>query len=146
MRFRYKISGNVYQPKIPVVLAGPKGERRFNALVDTGSDLTILPVYDVAELTGVKINRRTRATVQGRSEAHREELFLGESCKLLLLGDDESYQWETNVWFSDDDASPPILGHVGFLEFFLAMFDGLKRELTLSPNKNFPGRVKKIKW
>ncbi len=125
---------------------GPEGERRFNALVDTGSDLTILPAYDVRDFTGIHIDRKTRAAVQGRSESHREELFLGKACTLVLSGDNESYLWKTNVWFSDDSSSPPILGHIGFLEFFTATFDGLKKELALSPNKNFPGRAKKIKW
>lgn len=156
MKFTYQVfpvsptsefpDGKLYQPRIPIVLVGPQGERRFNALVDSGSDQTILPAYDVEELTGVTIDRRSRSTVKGRLEEHREELFLGKHCELLLPGDSESFQWPVVVWFSDDDSSPPILGHSGFLEYFKATFDGLKKELNLAPNKNFPGKMKKMKW
>lgn len=156
MKFSYELSvfksssafegGKIYQPKVKIVLVGPRGEHRFKAIVDTGSDQTILPALDVEEFTGITIDRKVRATVMGRLRHHQEELFLGTNCQVLLSGENEFYQWPAAIWFSDDATSPPILGHSGFLEFFTATFDGFKKELTLTPNKNFPGRAKRIRW
>ena len=42
----------------------------------------------------------------------------------------ETIQWKTSVYFyefPDHDDETAILGHIGFLEFFTATFDG-KRE------------------
>ena len=49
----------------------------------------------------------------------------------------EAVEWEDDLLFHeyasvDDEAV--ILGHVGFLEFFTAEFDGARGLLTLTPN------------
>lgn len=134
-------SGILYQTKIPVVLVGPKGELRFEALVDTGSDQTILPSPDVEDITGITIQKDITSEVKGRLEGHTEKLFWGKDCALLLAQDNEVYRFSSSVWFSDDGNSPAILGHSGFLEFFTATFDGENHALTLEPAKNFPGKI-----
>lgn len=156
MKFSYKKSiikpapgfesGAIYQPKIPIVLVGPKGEMRFNALVDTGSDQTIFPLLDIEEITGVIIDRNSKSEVQGRLEQHKEDLFLGKQCRLRLSVGEELYEFSSSIWYSDDSDSPAILGHSGFLEYFTATFDGENHVLTLDPNKIFSGVAKKIAW
>lgn len=155
MKFSYQIStiksspgfkgGRLYQPKVWIVLVGSQGEYRLKAIVDTGSDQTILPILDIEEFTGIRIDRKIKASVRGISH-HQSGLFLGRNCQFRLSDDKESFQWSATVWFSDDDSSPPILGHSGFLEYFTATFDGFKKELELLPNKNFRGETKKIRW
>jgi len=139
-------SGLLYQSKIPVLLSGPKGVMRFDALVDTGSDQTIFPLLDIEEITGILIDRNTKSEVRGRLEQHKEELFLGSKCVLRLAVEEEVYEFPSSIWFSDDGNSPAILGHSGFLEFFTSTFDGDGHVLTLEPNKRFSGIAKKLEW
>ncbi|OGY31513.1 MAG: hypothetical protein A3C02_00775 [Candidatus Andersenbacteria bacterium RIFCSPHIGHO2_02_FULL_45_11] len=156
MKFSYKKSlitpapgfesGLLYQSKIPVLLSGPKGVMRFDALVDTGSDQTIFPLLDIEEITGILIDRNTKSEVRGRLEQHKEELFLGSKCVLRLAVEEEVYEFPSSIWFSDDGNSPAILGHSGFLEFFTSTFDGDGHVLTLEPNKRFSGIAKKLEW
>lgn len=156
MKFRYKKSfidpapgfdtGLIYRPIIPIVLVGANSELRFNALVDTGSDQTILPLIDVEPITGIAIDRSVTSSVRGRLEHHTEKLFLGRNCKLRLSDDNTTYEFSTRIWFSDDDQSPAILGHNGFLDFFNIFFDGSKKELEIIPSNAFTGTQKKISW
>lgn len=139
-------AGLIYQPKIAVVLVGPIGQIRFNALVDTGSDQTILPAFEIEKITGIRINRSEVAEVRGRLEDHREELYLGENCMLRLSDEDEQIEFSSSIWFSDDNDSPAILGHSGFLEFFSITFDGLHREVVIIPHEKFSGTIKKLNW
>lgn len=156
MKFAYKKSfvdpapgfetGLICQPIIPIVLVGLIGELRFNALVDTGSDQTILPLIDVESITGLTINRDIISSVQGRLEHHTENLYLGYHIRLRLSHDTIEYEFPSPVWFSDDGNSPAILGHSGFLEFFNIVFKGFDKELEIKPNDNFKGTTKKLSW
>lgn len=156
MKFAYKKSvitpapgfesGELFQPKIPIVLVGPTGELRFEALVDTGSDQTIFPRIDVEEITGTFIDNTITSEVKGRLEHHNEDIFLGSSCKLRLTDEDTVCEISLPIWFSNDGNSPAILGHNGFLDMFTATFDGLHKELTLVPHEKFSGDIKKIEW
>ena len=156
MKFEYKKSfvdpapgfesGVTYQPIIPIILAGHSGELRFNALVDTGSDQTILPMNDVESITGLLIDRKIISSVQGRLEHHTENLFLGRSVHLRLSSNEIEYEFPSSVWFSEDGNSPAILGHSGFLEYFTITFEGDMHVLILEPNKKFPGTSKKLEW
>ncbi len=154
MKFSYKKSnikpapgfetGVLYQPKIPVVLVGPTGELRFDALVDTGSDQTIFPLIDVEHITGLFIDRAITSEVRGRLEHHSEHLFFGPSCKIRLTADEELYEISLPIWFSDDGNSPAILGHSGFLDMFTTTFDGLHKELVIVPHEKFNGTQKMV--
>jgi len=139
-------TGLIYRPIIPIILVGHTGELRFNALVDTGSDQTILPLVDVESITGLTIDRSIVSSVQGRLEHHTENLFLGNATRLRLSNDEVEYEFPGPVWFSDDGNSPAILGHSGFLEFFNISFNGSAKELTITPNDNFKGTTKKLSW
>ncbi|MEK7499837.1 MAG: hypothetical protein AAB649_04495 [Patescibacteria group bacterium] len=156
MKFEYKKtnvipapgfeSGELYQTKIPIVLVGPTGNLRFEALVDTGSDQTIFPRTDVKEITGIVIDKNLKSEVKGRLEHHNESLYFAHNTKLQISKDQEIYEFPAPIWFSDEENSPAILGHSGFLEYFTITFDGENHELTLEPNKNFPGTSKKLAW
>jgi hypothetical protein len=124
----------VGRPEIPIVVRGPNGERTIRGLVDSGSDHTILP-KSVADALGIVL-----ATSPGKSP-----MAVGGQSLRLLVGrgtirveqGGEAVEWEDDLLFHeyatvDDEAV--ILGHVGFLEFFTAEFDGARAVLTLTPN------------
>lgn len=130
--------GIVWRPRIPLLVIGLTGELWLEALVDTGSDQTILPRVDVEGL-GVRMHPDATSSVRGRLKEHEETLTMGEEIKLGLQLDNETYIWPATVWISSSADSPPILGHSGFLEYFEATFFGDKHELQLKPVKGFPG-------
>lgn len=150
MKFPYKLyrmnkgpgvpNGLMWRPRIPVIVIGPMGEVRLEALVDTGSDQTILPQVNTSEI-GLKIDHQRQALVYGRLREHEELLNLGRNVRLGLQLDSKTYVWPATVWFSDSSDSPAILGRIGFLEYFDVTFYGKKLELEIKPTSDFPGVV-----
>jgi hypothetical protein len=60
---------------------------------------------------------------------------------LKLQSVEESLTWKTTVFFHDFAAAEDetvILGHLGFLEYFTAVFDGKLATLALTPNDELP--------
>ena len=152
MKFDYKVyprdpvpgalKGITFQPKIPLHVFGPKGKIRFDALVDTGSALTIFPRF-IADQVGVTLHERNVTHTSGIGEGN-VRLFHAKDIELELQIDEGMYRWSAPVWFSESDESPALLGRKGFLEFFTATFHGDEHILTLEPNKNFHGKVLNI--
>lgn len=150
MKFPYKLyrvtkapsapEGMIWRPRIPVIIIGPTGELRIEALIDTGSDQTILPQVDMSRI-GADIDVGRISQVRGRLADHQEELSLGKNIKLGLQLDSETYIWPATVWLSNAADSPALLGRSGFLEYFDVTFYGKKLEVELKPTRDFPGVV-----
>lgn len=149
MKFPYKLyrvtkapsvpEGMIWRPRIPVLIIGPTGELRIEALIDTGSDQTIFPQVDMSRI-GADIDADRKSQVRGLA-SHEEELSLGKSIKLGLQLDNETYVWPAMVWLSNAADSPALLGRSGFLEYFDVTFYGKKLEVELKPTSGFPGVV-----
>ena len=135
--------GALYRPRIPIVVVGPDGEAGFEALVDTSSDQTTFPSHDLAAI-GFSASRRSTTTVRGGFGDHEELLHFAPQAELLLQADGKSYRWSADIWLSSSENSAAILGHSGFLEHFIAIFNGATRELDLKPTKTFPGKATKL--
>lgn len=125
-----------YQPIVPIEVFGPTGSIQYDAIADTGSEITVFPNLGAGKdyLTSIKDSLRA---IDGTSR----EVTRGKNIWLSLVLDGEMYKWPCDVWFSPNPNSKPTLGHKGFLEYFTATFDGKKKELTLKPNKDFPGEA-----
>ena len=68
--------------------------------------------------------------------------LLPADVELEIATESEAFRWKAVVGFARfqnarDECA--ILGHVGALEFFTAIFDGESYQLTLEPNGRFPG-------
>jgi len=131
----------VFRPVIPVDLAGPDGEIDFYALVDTGSDDTLIPRF-VADEIGLKIDDDRVEEVIGIGG---EKITIAHADVELRVSDgDESAFWNTSVGVigeSESGGDYVILGHKSCLEFFTATFTGGRHILELTPNNTFPGTV-----
>jgi predicted aspartyl protease len=128
----------VLRPEIPVTVIGPTGKATYSGLVDTGSDNTILP-KSVAHQLGIALVPAAGppATVFG---GHRVQLLVGD-VTLELEADTEVARWQTQIYFFDfahEEDETVILGHMGFLDYFTATFDGKLGSLTLVPNDELP--------
>jgi hypothetical protein len=122
------------RPEIPLVIRGPAGEQDLLGLVDTGSDLTIFP-KSVADDLGIALTASPGRPVVGFS-GHPTSLLIGRAAIRIEQGSDV-IGWEDDLLFHDSGSTenePAILGHIGFLEFFTATFDGANGILTLTDN------------
>jgi hypothetical protein len=134
-------SDYVFRPVIPVDLAGPDGEIDFYALVDTGSDDTLIPRY-VADELGLGIDDDRVGEVTGIGG---EKIPVAKADVELRVSDgDSAALWNASVGVigdGDGGGDYVILGHKSCLEFFTATFAGDGRTLELTPNNTFPGTV-----
>ena len=144
MNFRYvryatPDGGYIYRPVLPVDLAGPDGEVDFYALLDTGSDDTLIPRFVANEL-GLTIDDTNVTQVTGIAGGLVP--IASAEVELRISDGTESVTWHSRVGIigdDNDDADYVILGHTACLEFFIATFDGDRRALELYPASTFPG-------
>jgi hypothetical protein len=128
----------VHRPEIPATVVGPAGSGTYIGLVDTGSDQTILP-KSLARDLGILI-RSTAGPAAQTFGGHDVHLEAGE-VTLQISADGEVVTWKTTISFFDfaaEDEETILLGHAGFLDYFIATFDGKLGTLTLIPNDDLP--------
>lgn len=127
------------RPEVFITLRGPAGSRRYQALVDTGADYTIFP-----SAAATSIGVRTQPTLGTEAQTfggHRLKTRFGE-VQLELDAGNTTYAWAAHVLFHESDEDAVVLGHVAFLHYFVAVFDGLALELSLMPVDDFPGIIR----
>lgn len=128
----------ILRPVITIRIAGPRTEARWDALVDTGADETLLPLA-LAELLGVDLDRSAIRQAVGIS-GNLLTINYGD-VELEIANDDHLIRWHTTVGFVDFDATDEgviVLGHGGCLDYFTATFNGEGAELELKPNAHLP--------
>lgn len=127
----------IVRPIVTIRIAGTHTSARWDALVDTGADETLLPLK-FAELLGVELDGATgqaSGIAGGRLTIHYGDVGF------LLERENVAVEWIATVGFVDfnsPDDEVVILGHHGCLDFFTATFDGERAELDLSPNSQLP--------
>jgi len=136
-RSRICPSGLVYRPLVKLGVHGATGVAFVSALVDTGADHSIFPA-SIATEVGAELFDDELESAKGIS-GHAISVTLGR-VRLELIAGEQSLAWSAIVGFakfdSEDECS--VLGHIGVLEFFSAVFDGVNQVLELAPRENFP--------
>ena len=127
------------RPEVPLRVHGPNGVTRVNALVDTGADNCIFPV-SIAHLLGITINK---GVGPGATAFGGQRIELSFADVEVELNDDEHppIRWTARLYFADfpeDEEKTAILGHEGFLDFFVATFHGKDCVLDLTPTDDMP--------
>jgi hypothetical protein len=134
-------SGILHRPKIPIRIVGGVGIFPTLALVDPGSDDTLLPL-SVGRLVGAKIDPTQSWQVEGIG-GQAVAVILGEVGFELTDGT-QTFRWSAKVGFvdfADPEDEATIVGHAGFLDYFRAIFDGHRRTLEIEVTPAFPGHV-----
>jgi len=123
----------ILRPVLTIRIAGPKSEARWDALVDTGADETLLP-KSLAGLLGLELDQKVTSQAVGISGAPLT-IHYGQA-EFQIAAENEHVTWRSMVGFVDfgQDDEMIILGHGGCLDYFTAIFDGDKAELELIPN------------
>jgi len=134
MRFPYStLLSSRDRPIIPVLVEGLGLRRLIRGLLDTGSDVTLLP-YRLALDLGVALGpSRQIGTATGQAVTYR----LGH-VTLELRSESETIRWRAEVGFTAASLSVPVFGDQGFLEFMVSTFDGELRAAELFAKGNIP--------
>ena len=124
------------RPLVLVTLVGPKDVHVQAALLDTGSDDTVFPVW-VAHKLGVDLT----AVPSGEASGVGGTAAIVRYAELQLrLTDGQEYrEWPAWIGFTTAQLNQPLLGFAGCLQFFDAQFLGAREELELTVNPLYPG-------
>ena len=125
-RLPYKatVLGFVGDPRIPVLLRTPTGDRSYDFLLDTGADFSLAP-RRLADLLGLTWETLPSITVSGIGpEAVRTRLG---SLPLRVQG----RELTVRCLFVDSDECPLVLGWADFLDRFVLAIDPLRRRIVL---------------
>ncbi|MGE4001395.1 MAG: aspartyl protease family protein [Planctomycetaceae bacterium] len=124
---------SIRRPIIPVIIESPAGRRLIvDALVDTGSDITLFP-EDVASNLGIDLTEspaRPLSSALGVIADYRSAEVVLE----LRRGTSELFRWRTSVGFLSRQMVYSIVGTKGFFEFFALRYDASAGQLELLPN------------
>ncbi len=131
MRFPTRLRDSQHRPIVAISLSLP-GRRPvlFDALVDTGADLTLFP-NSVARRLGIQIpnNRDGIVTAAVGGESH----YWTHDLTLEFRRMPESYQWHAQVGFVDRPMTYGILGAKSFFEFFDMSYSLSQRTIEINP-------------
>lgn len=139
MKFRYRkfllpqpspVFGTSFlKPIVPIELScqGPEKKVRYEALVDSGADFSIVDGL-IGDRLGIDVRLGKRGAFVGIQKAKPAEVFMHEI--LLNIG---GWDYKTTIGFSYDISQKGygILGQKGFFDIFVVKFDLLKEEIEL---------------
>lgn len=134
-------TGILYRPVVPLGVTGTAGTFSTWALVDTGSDDTLLPL-SVGRRVGATLDPGKTWTIEGIG-GHSLPVILG-AATLELADHNQILRWPTKIGFidfADPSDEVNILGHIGFIEYFRVTCDGHRREVEIDVTPAFPGQV-----
>ncbi len=128
--FRYKPiklkSDNViYRPLIPFTLEGKDEKIDFLAMLDSGSDISIIP-REIAETLGIQYGKNNEITGISGSPVNSKE----GKIKVIFGKGREIYHFEIPILVPIDNINVPIIiGRAGFFEQFRITFLEAERRI-----------------
>jgi len=128
----------ILRPIVSVRIFGATLNARWDALVDTGADETLLPM-SLAEVLGIPLDQEHTSRAVGIS-GDELTIYYGD-VEFRIDVESEVVTWKTTVGFVEFGSSADeviVLGHGGCLDYFTAVFDGERAELELVPNSYLP--------
>lgn len=120
----------VLEPKVVATIETPLLSTAVqNALIDSGS-------YATYFFTSMHLPH-TPHTLLG---AGRNKIPASYArANILIQNDGTSYSWEANILLTNVQV-PPVLGYIGFFEFFTVSIDSIAKIVEFIPNTHFRGR------
>ncbi len=134
-------TGVLYRPEISVRVVGTLSALWTWALVDPGSDDTLLPL-SLAQAIGARMDPLQTWSVEGFG-GQALPVVLGE-IELELNDGNQTFRWPARIGvvdFADPQDEITLVGHAGFLDYFRVTFDGHAHALHIDVTPSFPGRV-----
>jgi hypothetical protein len=132
-------SGVLYRPEIPLRIIGSAGALGSFAMVDAGSDDTLIPL-SAARAIRAAIDANQTWKIEGIG-GQAVTVMLGEVV-LELTDGNQTFRWPAKVGlvdFADPKDEVVLVGHAGFLDYFRVIFDGHLRMLEIEVTPAFQG-------
>ena len=126
----------IRRPVARIRVTGSIGSEEILAWVDTGADLSMLPL-SLAEPLGITLQADDQELILG---VGREPVLIWHATvNLGLITPGGGPSWAARVGFHSGYQA--LLGHAGFLDHFTARFNRRAKTLTLTPNGTAPNSV-----
>lgn len=131
MRFPTSLRDGQQRPIVCVSLSIPDGRSiLFDALVDTGADVSLFPMSAAIRL-GLDLTDLPTGVVTAAVGGQCQYRLCDVSLELRRLP--EALRWNTSVGFVEHRMSYAILGTRGLFEFFRLTYDAHEQWLELTP-------------
>jgi hypothetical protein len=123
--------GVVFRPVVKLRILGTKSQIPFRGLIDTGADMTVIPM-NIADFVGVAMMSSHPGAALG--VGGEIEVAYGKVLLQIDFGKNE-HRWCATVGVARESWTEAVLGHLGFVQFFDATFFGEQRVVELKRNK-----------
>ncbi|HEY7156051.1 MAG TPA: retropepsin-like aspartic protease [Gemmataceae bacterium] len=132
------LAGRIFRPRpvFSVTLSGPHGSAAQDALLDTGADDTVFPEWAVQRI-GIDLTNAPLGHAGGLPQGSVPVRYARVT--LRIADNHERREWEAWVGFTPSPIRFPVLGFIGFLQYFTATFHGDREEVELTVNNHYPG-------
>ncbi|MCC6420129.1 MAG: hypothetical protein IT429_17985 [Gemmataceae bacterium] len=128
-RFRYK-------PILPLVLIGPTGQAKPNAILDSAADDVVFS-QDLAAQLGIDLSKAPQLQALGVGSGQPSALLFAPV--ILELSDGtETVRWRSVVAFTPARLRLPLFGIAGGMEHFRTTVDGSTWEIVMEPLPSLP--------
>lgn len=119
-----KSGSKIYRPLIPIKIKGSKSSFDTLAILDSGSDTTIIP-KEIAEVIGIDCkNENSISGISGAPLKAKEGKINVEFGKAR-----EIYNFDIPVLVPEKENLAVIIGRMGFFEQFKIIFDESKKRI-----------------
>lgn len=137
MRFPTLTVRNCSRPVVSLVVESPQGSRILvDALVDTGSDVTLLTPH-AAELLQLELTHCPEVQIQ--SALGTPGSYRRLELALELRRPPELFRWQAPVGVVSRHLTYCILGIQGFFEYFRMTYDAHQQWIEVEPSRGLPG-------
>jgi hypothetical protein len=139
MRFPTMAMAGRHRPIVPLLVESTSGRRLIlDALVDTGSDVTLLPeaVAQALDIELTETAERSVTSALGVAGTYRQMEVILE----LRRAQGEIYSWKTTVGFLPRRMAYSILGTAGFFEYFTFRYVAPQQLFDVEPWGPLPTR------
>lgn len=136
MKFKYsEYTGpnniKIFRPTISIVFKNRSKFIQTEAIVDSGSDFTIIPI-EIAGILDIKLDVHKKTTFHGAGGNPFTVYPSPEAIEhIIRQGGFRPIKWKAKIYFAESQPSI-LLGHKGFLEKFKTTLDGRNKELEIS--------------
>ncbi|MEK7617405.1 MAG: aspartyl protease family protein [Patescibacteria group bacterium] len=113
---------------IPISISSNSVSLRYEALIDSGADFSILPV-GLAEILEINLDKLSKIYFTGATGDVTEGIISEINLEL------EGEVFKTKIVFASLPKNVGILGQYGFFDKFVVKFDLVKKEIELKPRK-----------
>ncbi len=131
MQFPTRLKNNIRRPIIPIRVHANGLSVLTDALVDTGADVTILPMF-VADRLGIDLSQTPEMSLVGALGGGGS--YRSFELELELRRLPEAIRWKGQVGFADREMSFAFLETRGFFEFFKLTYDAKRELIDLTVN------------